>query len=80
MFYSCSRKILKVCSTSVLEQTKLNVDSRTVLEQTIRSFLELFWSHSINVLEEFRDTYRPLIGTFVRGDFQLFHKSSKDLF
>ena len=38
------QKILKVCSGSVLEQTK--VHSRTVLEQTIRIFLELFWTHS----------------------------------
>ena len=44
-----SRKFLKVCSGSVLE--KANVYSRTVLEQTIRTFLELFWNHSKNVLE-----------------------------
>ena len=49
LFYSFSRKFLKVCSGSVLEQAK--VYSRTVLEQTIRTFLELFWNHSKNVLE-----------------------------
>ena len=49
LFYSLSRKFLKVCSGSVLE--KANVYSRTVLEQTIRTFLELFWNHSKNVLE-----------------------------
>ena len=38
VFYSCSRNFLKVCSRSVLEQ--INVNSRTVLEQTIRTFLE----------------------------------------
>ena len=49
-FYSFSRKFLiKVCSGSVLEEAK--VYSRTVLEQTIRTFLELFWNHSKNVLE-----------------------------
>ena len=42
-------KFLKVCSGSVLEEAK--VYSRTVLEQTIRTFLELFWNHSKNVLE-----------------------------
>ena len=36
-------------SASVLEEAK--VYSRTVLEQTIRTFLELFWNHSKNVLE-----------------------------
>ena len=49
LFYSLSRKFLMVCSGSVLE--KANVYSRTVLEQTIRTFLELFWNHSKNVLE-----------------------------
>ena len=49
VFYSFSRKFLKVCSGSVLEEAK--VYSRTVLEQTIRIFLELFWNHSKNVLE-----------------------------
>ena len=44
-----TRKFLKVCSGSVLEEAK--VYSRTVLEQTIRTFLELFWNHSKNVLE-----------------------------
>ena len=48
LFYSFSRKFLKVCSGSVLEA---KVYSRTVLEQTIRTFLELFWNHSKNVLE-----------------------------
>ena len=38
------QKIIKVCSGLVLEQTK--VYSRTVLEQTISTFLEMFWSHS----------------------------------
>ena len=51
LFYSFSRKFLKVCSGSVLEA---KVYSRTVLEQTIRTFLELFWNHSKNVLEWFR--------------------------
>ena len=49
VFYNCSRKFIKVCSGTVLEQTK--VFSRTVLEQTIKTFLELFWNHSKNVLE-----------------------------
>ena len=49
LFYSFSRNFLKVCSGSVLEEAK--VSSRTVLEQTIRTFLELFWNHSKNVLE-----------------------------
>ena len=61
VFYNCSRKSLKVCSRSVLEQTK--VSSRTVLEQTIRTFLEEFWNHSSDVLELFRDFYRTLNGT-----------------
>ena len=64
-FYNCSRKILKVCSRSVLEQSKVN--SRTVLEQIIRTFLELFWNHSTDVLELFRDIYRTLNGTFYEG-------------
>ena len=58
MLYNCSRKILKVCSRSVLEQSKVN--SRTVLEQIIRTFLEKFWNHSTDVLELFRDIYRTL--------------------
>ena len=62
LFYSLSRKFLKVCSRSVLE--KANVYSRTVLEQNIRTFLELFWNHSKNVLELFRDICRTLNGTF----------------
>ena len=49
LLYSFSRKLLKVCSGSVLEDAK--VYSRTVLEQTIRTFLELFWNHSKNVPE-----------------------------
>ena len=59
MFYSLSRKFLKVCSNPFLE--KANVYSRTVLEQTIRTFLELFWNHSKNVL----DIFRTLNGTFL---------------
>ena len=50
LFYSFSRKFLKVCSESVLEEAK--VYSRTVLEQTMRTFLELFWNYSKNVLLE----------------------------
>ena len=34
----CSINILKICSGTVLEHTKVN--SRTVLEQTIRTFME----------------------------------------
>ena len=49
LVYSCSRKFLKVCSGSVLEEAKIY--SRTVLEQTMRTFLELFWNLSKNVLE-----------------------------
>ena len=49
LFYSFSRKILKVRSGSVLEEAK--VYSRTVLEQTMRTFLELFWNHSKIVQE-----------------------------
>ena len=78
LFYSFSRKFLKVCSGSVLEVAK--VYSRTVLEQTIRTFLELFWNHSKNVLELFRDIYRTLNGTFFRVVLQLFQKNSKGLF
>ena len=37
VFYNCSRKFLKVCSGTVLEKTK--VSSRTVMQQTIRTFL-----------------------------------------
>ena len=59
------KNILKVCSRSVLEQSKVN--SRTVLEQTIRTFLEKFWNHSTDVLELFRDIYRMLNGTFLVG-------------
>ena len=62
VFYNCSRKILKVCSRSILEQSKVN--SRTVLEQIIRTFLEKFWNHSTDVLELFRDINRMLNGTF----------------
>ena len=65
VFYNCSRKILKVCSRSVLEQIK--VSSRTVLEQTIITFLEQFWNHSTDVLELFRDIYRTLNGTIYEG-------------
>ena len=39
MFYNGSRRFLKVCSGSVLEQ----VYSRTVLEQTIRTFLNIYF-------------------------------------
>ena len=78
MFYNCSRKILKVCSRSVLEQTEVN--SRTVLEETIRTFLEQFWNHFTDVLELFRDIYRTLNGTFFRVVLQLFQKNSKGLF
>ena len=65
VFYNCSRKFLKVCSETVLEQTK--VSSRTVLQHTIRTFLKLFWNHSKNVLELFRDIYRTLNGTCFEG-------------
>ena len=41
--------------------------SRTVLEQTIRTFLEYIWNHSTDVLELFRDIYRMLNGTFYEG-------------
>ena len=64
VLYDCSRKIPKVCSRLFLEQTK--VYSRTVLEQTIRPFMELFWNHFKDVLEQFRDIYRTLNGTFLR--------------
>ena len=57
--------VLKICSGTVLEQTKVN--SRTVLEQTIRTFLEYFWNHSTDVLELFRDIYRTFNGTFYEG-------------
>ena len=63
MFYNCSRKFLKVCSRSILGQSKVN--SRTVLEQILRTFLEKFWSHSKYVLELFRDIYKTLNGTFL---------------
>ena len=78
MFYKCSRKIIKVCSRSVLEQTKVN--SRTVLEQTITTFLELFLNHFKNNLEKFRDIFKTLNGTFFEGCSTIVHKSSKDLF
>ena len=52
VFYNCSRKTIKVCSRSVLEQTKVN--SRVVQEQTIITFLELFLNHSKNVLEKLK--------------------------
>ena len=78
LFYRFSRKFLKVCSGSVLEEAK--VYSSTVLEQTIRTFLELFWNHSKNVLDIFRDIYRTLNGTFFRIVLQLFQKNSKGLF
>ena len=78
MFYNCSRKIIKVCSRSVLEQTK--VISRTVLEQTITTFLELFLNHFKNNLEKFRDIFKTLNGTFFDGCSTIVHKSSKDLF
>ena len=78
VFYNCSRKIIKVCSRSVLEQSKVN--SRTVLEQIIRPFLEKFWNHSTDVLELFRDIYRTLNGTFFGGVLQLFQKNSIGLF
>ena len=77
-FYNISRKILKVCSRSVLEQSKVN--SRTVLEQIIRIFLGKFGNHSTDVLELFRDIYRTLNGTIFWGVLQLFQKNSKGLF
>ena len=64
-----------VCSRSVIEQTKVN--SRTVLEQTIITFLELFLNHFKNNLEKFRDIFKTLNGTFFEG---CSTKSSKDLF
>ena len=63
LFYSFSRKFLKVCSGSILEEAKSY--SRTVLEQTIRTFLELFWNHSKNVLDNVSDIYRMLNETFL---------------
>ena len=78
MFFICSRKIIKVCSTLVLEQTKVN--SRTVLEQTITTFLELFLNHFKNNLEKFRDKSKTLNGTFFEGCSTIVHKCSKDLF
>ena len=78
MFYNCSRKIIKVCSRSVLEQTKVN--SRTVLEQTIITFLELFLNHLKNNLEKFRYIFKTLNGTFFEGYSTIVHKSYKDLF
>ena len=78
MFYYCSRKIIKFCSRSVLEQTKVNL--RTVLEQTITTFLELFLNHFKNNLEKFKDIFKTLNGTFFEGCSTIVHKSSKDLF
>ena len=75
MFFNCSRKIIKVCSRSVLDQTKVN--SRTVLEQTITTFLELFLNHFKNNLEKFRDIFKTLNGTFLRDVLQLFMKVLK---
>ena len=75
MFFNCSRKIIKVCSTLVLEQTKVN--SRTVLEQAITTFLELFLNHFKNNLEKFRDISKTLNGTFLRDVLQLFIKVLK---
>ena len=75
MFYNCSRKIIKVCSRPVLEQTKVN--SRTVLAQTITTFLELFLNHFKNNLEKFRDIFKTLNGTFLRDVLQLFIKVLK---
>ena len=62
LIYSFSRKFLKVCSGSVLEEAK--VYSRTVLEQTIRTFLELFWNHSKMFWND-SDIYRTLNETFL---------------
>ena len=67
--------MIKVCSTLVLEQTKVN--SRTVLEQTITTFLELFLNHFKNNLEKFRDKFKTLNGTFFRDVLQLFIKILK---
>ena len=75
MFYNCSRKIIKVCSRSVPEQTKVN--SRTVLEQTITTFLELFLNYFRNNLEKFRDIFKTLNGHFLRDVLQLFIKVLK---
>ena len=75
MFYISSRKIIKVCSRSVLEQTKVN--SRTVIEQTITTFLELFLNHFKNNLEKIRDIFKTLNETFLRDVLQLFIKVLK---
>ena len=72
------QKIIKVWSRSVLKQTKVN--SRTVLEQTITTFLEFFLNHFKNNLEKFRDIFKTLNGTFFEGCSTIVHKSSKDLF
>ena len=64
-----------VCSRLVLEQTK--VKSRTVLEQTITTFLELLLNHFKNNLEKFRDIFRTLNGTFLMDVLQLFIKVQK---
>ena len=64
-----------VCSRSVLEQTKVN--SRTVLEQTITTFLELFLNHFKNNLEKIRDIFKTLNGTFLSDVLQLFIKVLK---
>ena len=63
---------------SVLEQTKVN--SRTVLKQTIITFLELFLTHFKNNLEKFRDIFKTLNGTFFEGCSTIVHKSSKNVF
>ena len=75
MFYNCSRKIIKVCSRSVLEQTKIH--SRIVLEQTHTTFLELFLNNFKNDLEKFRDIFKTLNGTFLRNVLQLLIKVLK---
>ena len=67
-----------MCSRSVLEQTKVN--SRTVLEQTITTFLELFLNNLKNNQKKFRDIFKTLNGTFFEGCSTIVHKSSKDLF
>ena len=60
---------------SVLEQTKVN--SRTVIEQTIITFLELFLNHFKNNLEKFRDIFKTLNGTFFEGCSTIVHKVLK---
>ena len=61
-FYSFSRKFLKVCSGSVLEEAK--VYSRTVLEQTIRTFLECTGT-ILKMFYNDSDIYRMLNETFL---------------